>query len=609
MKKITKRLLCILLALTLFVGCSTEQTTNNKFTPGEYVVEGQGYAPMSVTVTFDENSITDIQIDHTETAGIGLEAVPVAVDKIITEQALGWDVVTGATETNTGIIEAVTQAMKDAGATQETIDEYISNVGSVAEQKEDETLTADVVIIGAGGAGMSAAVTAHQEGKSVIVIEKTAQMGGNTTLAGGALNAVDEGSETALANNDSVELHYTQTFEGGDEQGNPELVNILVSEAWDGVEWLQSLGMEFKEGTFTVTGGLWQRAHAPVEPKGSGFFKTYQEYMDENEGITMLYNTEAYELVVVDGVVTGVVATGETGNTITVNANNGIVLATGGFGQSIELREEYTTESEKWPLLDASIPSTNTTSITGDGIIMAEAIGANLVQMDNIQLLPLGDPETGSLSGNIEHGVESRIFVNLDGNRFVDEGGRRDDMTLGLLAQEEKTMYIVMDSDSYPSGDTLNNFGESIDSLVEQGRAYKADTLEELAEMINVPVENLVSTVEEYNKYCLGGELEGETDEFGRTLFTDTEQVHDGINDGPFYAAERVPTVHHTMGGVEINTNTEVINTEGNVILGLYAAGEVTGGIHGANRLGGNALTDTVVFGRIAGEQAAAFER
>ncbi len=367
--------------------------------------------------------------------------------------------------------------------------------------------------------------------------------------------------------------------------------------------------MEFKEGTFTVTGGLWQRAHAPVEPKGSGFFITYQDYMDANEGITMLYNTEVTQIVSTNGVVTGVVAIGETGNSVTVNAQNGVVLATGGFGQNIDLRVEYTENSDKLPVLGESIPSTNTTSITGDEIILAEEIGANLVQMENIQLLPLGDPETGSLSGNIEHGVESRIFVNLDGERFVDEGGRRDDMTLGLLEQEENTMFIVMDSDSYPTGDVLNNFGESIDSLVEQGRAYKADTIEELAEMIGVPVENLVATVEEYNKYCLGGELEGKADEFGRTLFVDTEQVHNGINDGPFYAAERVPTVHHTMGGVEINTNTEVIDVDGNVIPGLYAAGEVTGGIHGANRLGGNALTDTVVFGRIAGANAAAFTK
>ena len=236
------------------------------------------------------------------------------------------------------------------------------------------------------------------------------------------------------------------------------------------------------------------------------------------------------------------------------------------------MREKYNEETKLWPTLDETIPSTNTTAITGDGIVMAEEIGAELVQMGNIQLLPLGDPQTGSLSGNIEHSVESRIFVNKEGNRFVNEGGRRDEMTLALFEQPDTTMYIVMDSDCYPTGDEVNNFNESVNSLVAAGRAYKADTLEELAEQIDVPAENLKASVEEYNRHCLGGDLEGQEDEFGRTLFTDNAQKNNGINDAPFYAAARVPTVHHTMGGVKINLNTEVIDTEGNVIPGLYAA-------------------------------------
>ena len=247
--------------------------------------------------------------------------------------------------------------------------------------------------------------------------------------------------------------------------------------------------------------------------------------------------------------------------------------------------------------------------ITGDGIVMAKEIGANLIQMGNIQLLPLGDPKTGSLSGNIEHAVESRIFINLEGNRFVNEAGRRDEMTLGLFDQTDATMYIVMDSDTYPVGDELNNFGERLCDLVDAGRALKADTLEELAALMGVPADNLIKSVNEYNRYCLGGDLEGQTDEFGRSLFVDTDKVNNGINNAPYYAAVRIPTVHHTMGGVEINENTEVLDTNGNVIPGLFAAGEVTGGIHGTNRLGGNALTDTVVFGRIAGASAASFER
>lgn len=575
------------------------------YTPGTYSATVTGMKEMTVNVTFSSDAITEITLDHQETPGIGEPVCESMPGQIVELQGLGLDAVSGATLTSNAILEGVADCVKQAGGDAEALKAVKPE--TVAEA--DEELTADVVVIGAGGAGMAAAVTANQDGKSVIVVEKTSNMGGNTALAGGALNAVDDGSETALARNDSVDFHYQQTYEGGDKQGDPELVRTLVENAWDGVLWLKSLGMEFQDGVFTVTGGMWERAHKPVEPEGSGFFKTYKAYMTDHDGITVKYNTKAEHLIVEDGVVTGVVCTGETGNTVTVKANNGVVLATGGFGQNVEMREKYNEETKLWPTLDETIPSTNTTAITGDGIIMADEIGADLVQMGNIQLLPLGDPKTGSLSGNIEHAVESRIFVNEEGNRFVNEGGRRDEMTLGLFEQPDTTMYIIMDSDTYPTGDEVNNFNETINDLVAAGRAYKADTLDELAEKIGVPAENLKASVEEYNRHCQGGDLEGQPDEFGRTLFTDTDKVNNGINDAPFYAAERVPTVHHTMGGVKINNNAEVINKDGQVIPGLYAAGEVTGGIHGSNRLGGNALTDTVVFGRIAGKNASEFTR
>lgn len=620
--------LTAMLLVTTVTGCAkkdTDTSTDSKatpvptqsvtstdeavtFTPGTYTSTVTGMHEMTVTVTLSETEIVDIQIDHQETPGVGEPAVQSLPGEILELQGLGVDVVSGATLSSNAVIKGVTECLKQAGVSEDGITKLLA-ITKTAVQEEDQTLTADVVVIGAGGAGMAAAVTANQAGKTVIVIEKASKMGGNTILSGGALNAVDEGSETALANNDSVENHYNQTFNGGDQQGDPVLVHTLVDNAWSGVEWLKSLGMEFYDGVFTVTGGMWPRAHKPVEPEGTGFFKTYQNYMDTHEGITMVYNTTAKEFIVENNVVTGVTCTGETGNTITVTATNGIVLATGGFGRNIEMRVKYNDINKKWPTLDESIPSTNTSGITGDGIIMAEAIGANLVQMENIQLLPLGDPETGSLSGNIEHAVESRIFINLEGNRFVNEGGRRDDMTLALFEQTETTMYIVMDSDTYPVGDEKNNFGESLADLVSAGRALKADSLEDLAALMNVPAENLIASVEDYNKYCKGGELEGQTDSFGRTLFTDTDGVNNGINNAPYYAAVRVPTVHHTMGGVQINEHAQVIDTDGNVITGLFAAGEVTGGIHGTNRLGGNALTDTVTFGRIAGTSASEFIR
>ncbi|MCI6040474.1 MAG: flavocytochrome c, partial [Clostridiales bacterium] len=371
------------------------------------------------------------------------------------------------------------------------------------------------------------------------------------------------------------------------------LVHTLVSNAWAGVEWLKELGMEFDESKlFTVTGGLWERAHKPVMPVGTGFFDAYNRYIDTHEGVEVLLNTRATEITVgEDGRVNGVIATGETGNTVTVKANNGVIVATGGFAKSVELRQAYNTQ---WADLGESIKSTNHEGATGDGIKMMMKLGADFIQMGNIQLLPLGDPETGSLSGNIEMNVETRIFINKEGNRFVNEGGRRDEMTQALFEKTDNYMWIVMDSDKYPTGDEKNNFNESVNELIAAGRAVKGETLEELAAAMNVPAENLIAAVEDFNAHVASGE----PDAFGRTLYETP------IDNGPFYAAPRVPTVHHTMGGVRINQYAQVINENGAIIPGLYAAGEVTGGIHGANRLGGNALTDTVVFGRIAGDSA-----
>ncbi len=498
--------------------------------------------------------------------------------------------------TSNAILATVKAALENGGVDTTAL---MEKKEVVVEKAADEELTTDVVVIGAGGAGLAAAISAQQNGANVIVVEKMPKVGGNTILAGGAVNAVEDRSEFAIKQNDSVFWHYTQTLKGGDYQGDPELVMTLVSNAWDAIQWTKELGMEWygEDRVFTVSGGLWPRAWKPVMPAGTGFFDTYTKYLDAHQDtMSLMLNTKAEKILVDEGgAACGIVCTGETGNTITINAKS-VVVATGGFSKNVSLRMAY---DAIWGTLDETVLSTNHEGATGDGVKMLQALQADFVQMGNIQLLPLGDPVTGSLSGNIEHGVDSRIFVNKSGLRYGDEGGRRDDMTRDLFAQEDATMWIVMDSDTYPTGDELNNFGETANQLVEAGRAVKADTLDELAALMGVDAENLKATIAEYNRHCTGGDLEGQADEFGRTLFGAP------IDNGPFYAGARVPTVHHTMGGVRIDTKCRVYNENGEIIENLYAAGEVTGGIHGTNRLGGNALTDTVVFGRIAGESAA----
>lgn len=591
-KKLLSVLLVGLMSLSI-VACSPKNTTTTagSVKDGTYTSTTAGHnGELTVEVIVKDGKIESVKVtEHAETPVVSDLAISDVPAKIVETQSLNVDTVSGATVSSKAILTAVEECLKEAGFDVESL----KTVSVTKEKAEDITLDADVIVVGAGGAGLAAAVTANQEGASVIVIEKMPKIGGNTILSGGALNAVDEGSETAKENKDSVELHFTQTYEGGDKKGDPELVRTLVENAWDGVEWLQSLGMEFKPGTFTVLGGLWPRAHKPVDPVGTGFFKTYQNYVDKNENIEILLNTTAEELIVKDGEVVGVVAKGETGNTVTLNAKNAVVIATGGFGQNVEMRQEYNT---LWKDLGENVKSTNHPGATGDGITLAKAVDAELVGMEYIQMLPMGDPKTGSLSGNIEKGVENRIFVNKDGNRFVDEGARRDVMTSALMEQKDAQMWVVLDSHDYPTGDEINNFNESLNQLIAEGRAFKGETLEDLAKEINVDAANLTKAVEEFNK-AVKGEA---ADQFGRTLFKDP------IDQGPYYAALRIPTVHHTMGGVKINKDAQVINTKGEVVKGLYAAGEVTGGIHGANRLGGNALADILVFGRIAGKNAAA---
>jgi urocanate reductase len=587
-----KKRLCVILSLALvfslmLAGIQAETYTGT----GNSKIGGE--ASLEVEVALGEGGVIESVVvkSNKETPGISDSAIADIPAAIVEYQSLLVDTIAGVTYTSDAILMAVRDALAKAGV---DIAKYEVKIDKTVEKAPDEVKTADVVVIGAGGAGMTAAVQAHMNGATVLILEKMPKVGGNTILSGGALNAVDDRSETAIKQNDSVEWHYQQTLAGGDYQGIPSLVHILTSRAWEAVEWVKALGMGFVEdGIFTVTGGMWPRAHKPSDPVGTGFFKTYMAYIESHEGIELMLNTEATELIVDEfGAVTGVIATGETGNTITAQANKGVVMATGGFARNVQMRQTYNTQ---WADLGESIPSTNHPGATGDGIKMLMKVGADLIQMGNIQLLPIGDPQTGSLSGNIEFGVDSRVFVNKEGNRFVNEGGRRDEMTRALFEQTDNYMWMIMDSDKYPTGEELNNFNESINSLVAEGRAFRGETLEELAGIIGVDYENLKAALDDYNKHC----ETLEKDAFGRTIYGTP------IDTPPFYAAGRVPTVHHTMGGVHINEYAQVLNEMGGVIKGLYAAGEITGGIHGANRLGGNALTDLLVFGRIAGESAA----
>ena len=591
MKKLIPILLGLVLAFTL-IGCAGQ-----KFEAGTY----QGGAPgihgddVVLEVTVDKTKIKEIKvIENHETPGVSDMAFKRIPKAIIDGQTLAVDTVSGATFSSNAIIGAVTEALSKAGADMSALN--AAQEAADAVSAATEVLEADIVIIGAGGAGLSAAVSANQNGASVIVLEKMPQVGGNTIISGAAYNCADPEFQAKFGIEDSVEKHFEQTFNGGDQMGDPILIRTLVENGLPTLKWLEGMGMEFKDHIFTVLGGLWPRAHKPVKPLGTGFIETYMNYINVHDDVTVLTDTKAIDIYLEDdgtgGKRASVVKAAGLNGTVVVQGHKAVIIATGGFGSNIDMREKYNTN---WPSL-RNIGTTNHPGATGDGIALAKNIGADLVGMEYIQLLPMGDPVTGSLSGNIEQGVENRIFVNKDGNRFVDEGERRDVMTQALFEQEDTSMWIVLDSHNYPTPDTKNNFNESIQELVDQGRAFEANTIEELAGKMNVDAENLEAAVAGFNAAV----ETGGPDSFGRTLFDQK------MDTPPYYAGARMPTVHHTMGGIKINAEAQVIDHDGNVIPGLYAAGETTGGIHGTNRLGGNALPDINVFGKIAGANAAA---
>ncbi len=365
------------------------------------------------------------------------------------------------------------------------------------------------------------------------------------------------------------------------------LIRTMTYKGFDALCWLENLGMEFLPEVSQATGALWPRSHQATEPAGIPFIDCLYEKAKSN-GTEFFIQTKAEALIVKEGRVVGVTAKSLTGDTLTFNAKRAVINAAGGYGANVEMRMEAN------PSLDKRVPTTNHPGATGDGILMATAIGAATVGMDYVQVHPLSTPGSGALNGRARRmgGVDSIIVVNKEGRRFVNEGERRDVLTAAILEQTDGVVYEINDVQIVGE---VNQWGENVETMIERGRVFKANTLEELAEKLGVDGTALVKTVETFNEY-----VDKQNDpEYGRTLW-DLK-----IEKAPFYGVKRSPSVHHTMGGLKINAYAQVLDSKDEIIPGLFACGEVTGGIHGSNRLGGNAITDIIVFGRIAGQNAA----
>ncbi|MFQ8645535.1 MAG: flavocytochrome c [Faecalibacterium prausnitzii] len=627
-KSVSALAMAAVIAVSLFgygCGAKSASTSSDAGVSGDFTGTAKGFGgDVSVTLTLTDGAITGCTAEgKDETQGVGSEAIAQMPGKIAESGSIAVDGVSGATATSTAIKEAAAAALTAAGLNP---DDYKTAVENDATA-EDSTVDADVVVVGAGGAGMTAAITAAAEGKSVVVLESQSMVGGNSVRATGGMNAAktvyqdenefgesagvektlktaaekyaDNETITALAKTvseqwaayqanptgyfDSVELMELDTMIGGKGINDPELVETLCANSADAIDWLDEHGITL-HNVSSFGGASVKRIHRPVNAEGktvsvgSYMIPLLQENC-EKAGVKMMLDTTATEILTdANGAAVGVKATGASGETVTVNAK-AVVLATGGFGANLDMVVKYKPELK-------GFMTTNAPGIQGQGIEMAQAIGAATVDMDQIQIHPTVEANTAAL---ITEGLrgDGAILINEEGKRFIDEVGTRDVVSAAEIAQTGSYSWLVVDQ-------AMADASSVIQGYIKKGYTVTGATYEELGKAMGVDAAAFAETMEKWNGY-----VEAKNDpDFGRTSFANK------LDTAPYYAIKVTAGVHHTMGGLKINANTEVLNEKGEVIPGLFAAGEVTGGVHGANRLGGNAVADFTVFGRIAGAAA-----
>ena len=577
-KKILSLMFCAALTVSIF---------GAEFKEGTYVGEAKGYrGEIKVEVKTSKNKIEEVKVvKNTDTPIISDAAAKKVPEQIVKYQSLRVDGVSGATGTSRALTSAVRNALKNSGADLKEL-----NKKPVIESKKlvKETQKKDVVVIGAGGAGLIAAIEAKNNGaQNVIVLEKMAFAGGNTLISGGEYAAPNNWVQVKKGLKDSNDTFYNDILKGGDNEGNPKLVRVLADNALNGAEWLKDyINMTFEDRQMFFGGHSVERSLVPLGATGVEMISKLLAKAEELN-IPILYETPAVELIVDKGRVTGVKALSED-KEYTFLAKDGVILASGGFGSNLEMRVKYNKD------VDENILSTNTVGITGDGITMAEKIGAQLEDMPFIQTYPTCDPISGALLyfGDVRL-IGGSILINQEGKRFVEELERRDVISMAIKNQTGNAAYQFCDEAQVKLSGVAEHHADEMNYLFNNKLLVKADTIKEASDFFGIDAAELEKTVEKYNQYAKDGkDLE----------FNKRGKLTPFDKNGPFYIMKAVPAVHHTMGGLKIDENARVINQNGEPIKGLYAAGEVTGDIHGTNRLGSDAIADITVFGKIAGK-------
>ena len=618
MKKLISILLCLCMVLSMGLVVMADGVS------GDFTGTAQGLGgDVVVTLTLKDGKIVGCTATgDKETEGIGSKVIDSFPAIVAESGSIAVDAISGATVTSDAFVAAAEAALTEAGLNPE---DYKTAIATAAG--EDRTVDADVVVVGAGGAGMTAAISAAADGLKVVVVESQAMVGGNSVRATGGMNAAktplqdkntfgesagvektlaaaegyaDNETITALAATvseqweaykanpegyfDSVELMELDTMIGGKGINNPELVKTLCSNTADSIVWLDSVGASLTSvGAFG--GASVKRIHRPVNEEGKtlsvgAYIVPILEKNLQDAGVELILNTTVDTILTdANGAACGVSGVANDGSKLTVNAD-AVILTTGGFGANLDMVVSYKPEL-------AGFMTTNAAGIQGQGIKMAEALGAATVDMNQIQIHPTVEANTASL---ITEGLrgDGAILVNAEGKRFFDEVSTRDKVSAAEIAQPGSYSYLIVDQ-------AMADASNVIQGYIKKGFTTQGETYEELAKALGMDEATFAETMNTWNGY-----VEAKNDpDFGRTSFANP------LNTAPYYAIKVTAGVHHTMGGLKINPAAEVLTEDGSAIAGLFAAGEVTGGVHGANRLGGNAVADFVVFGRIAAQSAA----
>ncbi len=625
-----KKFITLLCALALTCGCSTSTSTSSStastvstFTEGTYTGSSAGRnKTLTVEVTLSSDAITNIEVtDHGETPVVSDAAIEKVPQEILDSQSLDVDIATGATLTSRAIINAVKDALNTAGVDP-------SNLKSTSTEytPKTETLEADLVIVGAGATGSMAAAQAagKHPNKKVILVEQNSYIGGNAVVSGGYIGVVNAPEEVAAEKFDGademiesiinqetddpfkqelineIKSDYEE-YKTGDQtyvfhdnalglydyynefpiEYNHELFKKSFAKTDDVFYWFYNQGAKFAK-LIGVTGYSYPSStYLEDYYSGAGYFTYFNKAFEGYDNLSVMLDTQATSIITENGKATGITAKSSNGDEYTIHATD-VILAFGGYAADTErVKSEDTYFGD---LLPEKLLSDNVSSTDSQGIEMAEAIGAQTDSLGFAQFFPLANPVTGECHDII--GMDG-LLITDEGKRVVDESSDRQTLTKAIYSQKDKYLWLISDTPYSWINDGVNMFGQDVQTMIDRGYLYKADTLEELAELTGINSENLVETVNNFNAFSRG-EQEDETSR----LTTDGE-----MNVGPYYAQKRTSVSHITYGGIVRNDNMQVLDTDNNPIGNLYVVGDAAISFGGINDMTESVLLIEELYG------------